>query len=61
MKAEVIHEKCRGCRLCVQACRFDAIERTGKYSVINDKCTACNLCVPYCPFEAIAEARETDV
>lgn len=54
----VIEEKCKGCKLCVKACPFDAIDMVGKLAVINEKCTACNQCIESCPFTAIEKTPE---
>jgi electron transfer flavoprotein alpha subunit/NAD-dependent dihydropyrimidine dehydrogenase PreA subunit len=53
MAIKVIDEKCKGCKLCVKACPFDAIDMVGKLAVINMKCTACAQCISACPFDAI--------
>jgi len=58
MGIQVIEEKCKGCKLCLKACPFEAIEMVGKLAVINEKCTACNQCIPACPFEAIEKTEE---
>jgi electron transfer flavoprotein alpha subunit len=58
MAINVINEKCKGCKLCIKACPFDAIDMEGKLAVINEKCTACKQCIAACPFEAIID---TDV
>jgi electron transfer flavoprotein alpha subunit/NAD-dependent dihydropyrimidine dehydrogenase PreA subunit len=57
----IISEKCTGCRLCVKACPYNAIEVNDKKAVILDNCTSCGLCVSSCKFDAIAaENEETD-
>lgn len=59
MAIRVINDKCKGCKLCVKACPFDAIDMVGKLAVINEKCTACAQCIAACPFNAI-EKTESD-
>ena len=53
MGIKVISEKCKGCKLCLKACMFNAIEMINGKAVINDNCTGCGACVETCPFQAI--------
>lgn len=49
----IITEKCVGCRLCIKACPFNAIEVIDKKARILDNCTLCGSCVSSCKFDAI--------
>ncbi len=53
MAVRVITDKCRGCRICVKACPFDAITMVGKVAEIGSACTACGVCIEKCPFDSI--------
>ncbi|MFC1621190.1 FAD-binding protein [Candidatus Omnitrophota bacterium] len=54
MSIRIINEKCTGCKLCIKACPFAAIEVKNKKAVIDlDKCTLCGACIEACKFDAI--------
>lgn len=52
---------CKGCKKCITACPFDALEMQGKLAVLKvAECRACNACVKVCPFKAISSAPEKE-
>ena len=54
MSIKVLLDKCTGCKLCIKACPFAAIEIKDKKAVIDlDKCTLCGACVDACKLGAI--------
>ncbi len=49
----ILKDKCVGCKKCISACPFSAIEMIEKKAVIGDKCTLCGSCVESCKLNAI--------
>jgi len=46
--------KCMGCKLCVKACMYGAIDIVEKKAYINSKCILCGTCVSVCKYDAIS-------
>jgi electron transfer flavoprotein alpha subunit/NAD-dependent dihydropyrimidine dehydrogenase PreA subunit len=46
-------EKCTGCKLCLSACPYGAIEMVEGKARFTDDCTSCGACVSSCRFGAI--------
>lgn len=46
-------EKCVGCKLCLNACPYGAIEMVEGKARFTDDCTSCGACVSSCKFGAI--------
>jgi len=55
-EAVILSEKCAGCGLCVELCRFSAVKRlpNNQYRVDPVACEGCGVCVRFCPAGAIA-------
>ena len=60
-RAFIDTEKCIGCKVCQDLCRFDAIKGDGNGNGLVDRtfrvdpisCEGCKVCVEFCPFKAI--------
>lgn len=59
MAVKILQEKCKGCKLCLKSCPFEAIDMVNKVAVINEKCTACGACIEACPFDAIIKEEKS--
>jgi MinD superfamily P-loop ATPase len=51
--AHISEEKCIGCGICAEKCRFNAIDRGDVYRVNPLHCEGCGVCVRVCPVEAV--------
>lgn len=56
----IITQKCVGCKLCIGACPFNAIEVTERKAKILDNCTLCGSCVSACKFNAIELIKDEE-
>ncbi len=48
---------CKGCKKCIKACPYDAIEIVDGIAVLNERCTGCGACIDVCKYGCI----KTDV
>jgi len=53
--AEVDASLCRGCGVCAEACRFDAISMTPRATIAPLRCEGCGLCADVCPLAGTDE------
>ena len=64
MAVRLLAENCTGCRLCLRACPYGAIDIVDDKASFNDSCTQCGACATSCKFGAImlevAFSREVD-
>ena len=66
-RVRIIEEYCKGCQLCVDACKRGTLQLSRRVNarglrvvaVVNDRCTGCRSCVLMCPDAAI-ELLEDD-
>jgi len=65
MAVRLIPENCTGCKLCLRACPYGAIDMVEGKAQFNDNCTQCGACASSCTFDAIqlevAFRRDVDV
>ncbi|MCG8635799.1 MAG: electron transfer flavoprotein subunit alpha [Desulfobacterales bacterium] len=54
MSILIDEDKCTGCRRCLSACPYDALELDDKRAVVTPGCTNCGACLESCKFEAIS-------
>jgi len=68
-KIQIDKERCKGCSLCIQACKHALLKLSGKINARGhqftevdgeNKCTGCGQCAVVCPDAAIEIAREQD-
>ena len=57
MPIYIVAEECKGCKLCLPACPYGAIEMVDGVAVLTDDCTQCGACVSSCKFGAIKLER----
>jgi MinD superfamily P-loop ATPase len=55
----VDHDKCIGCKKCVEFCKFNALAFTKKLIVFEDICHSCGGCMLVCPENAITKKEKT--
>jgi electron transfer flavoprotein alpha subunit len=65
MAVRLVVENCTGCKLCLRACPYGAIDIVEGKAQFNDNCTQCGACASSCTFDAIvlevAFTRDVDV
>jgi electron transfer flavoprotein alpha subunit len=46
-------DDCTGCRRCVKACPYGAVEVVDKVAVLDERCTGCGACIESCKHDCI--------
>jgi len=58
---KVIKSLCVGCKMCINACPFQAISVVDNLAEISEQCTLCGACVTQCPFKAIEISKSMQI
>lgn len=61
MSITIDNDLCNGCRRCIKACPYSALEMKDDKAHLLDRCTACGACVDGCPQGAIQSDTEPKV
>lgn len=55
----VDHDKCTGCKKCVEFCTFNALAYTNKLMIFDNICHSCGGCMLVCPENALTKKDKT--
>jgi electron transfer flavoprotein alpha subunit len=53
MAVRLVTDNCTGCKLCLRACPYGAIDIIDERAQFNDNCNQCGACASSCKFDAI--------